>query len=131
MKALILLISIIPSFAFACYCGDEPVERKVADSDFIFIGVIVESYIDSEKTIHNKLEIQDKIKGEADSIWLTNETLETSTCGQLTSVGMRYLVFGEKGTPLSLSSCTYTQALHVYGLKGLNEVQEAVNKARQ
>jgi hypothetical protein len=129
MRILIALLLYIPSIVFACYCGSATVEEKVAESDFIYVGIVVKSYMDNEKVIHNTLVVDELIKGDPESLSFTNETLETSLCAQSTSVGVRYLVFGNYGSPVHLSSCSYTQSLHIYGSEGLASVREEANKS--
>lgn len=128
MRILIALLLYIPAIAFACYCGSATVEERVAESDFIYVGTVVNSYTDNEKVIYNTLVADELIKGNPVSLSFTNETLETSLCAQSTSVGVRYLVFGNYGSSVHLSSCSYTQALPIYGSEGLASVREAANK---
>lgn len=127
MKALLPLFLYLPTMVFACYCGSSTIEEKVKNSDFIYVGVIIESRMDSHKVIHNFLKIKELIKGNPESLSFTNETLQTSLCAQSTSVGMRYVVFGNYDSPTRLSSCTRTQALYVYGVEGLKSIKEAAN----
>lgn len=131
MKIVALLLLAFPVATFACQCGTSDLTQAAAQADYIYIGKVVESRMQSDKTILNKLEAQEVIKGNPSTFILMNETLETSLCAQSTSVGSWYVVFGETGKVSELTVCTETQGVWQYSEDQLNEIKKAANKAQQ
>lgn len=129
--SIFIIIMCCPLIANACQCRNQTIENRVLDSDFIFIGMIVESHMEGDNLVNNKLKVVETIIGEPDTLFMTNETIETSLCAKYTSVGQKYVVFGNYGKPLSFSSCSYTQVLDVYGLDGLEKIKETAKKISQ
>ena len=129
-KILSLVLVLNSGAALACQCPDIPLTKKVADSDYIYIGLNISASLQEGDLVENKMKPIEVLKGVPDQYILMSKGGPITLCSTKAAVGLNYVVFGRIGEVPSISLCSYSQYVESSTDVRIQEIREAVNKQR-
>jgi hypothetical protein len=129
---LLILIFGFSNTSLACSCAYRSEEEKFKIYDYIYIGRIVQSTLTADRSVTNKLEVLESIKGVPSELTLITELGDESSCSIVSVVGSTYKIYGIKGkTPVMLSGCSdNTPIVLDSSERPLEGLIERLNRAR-
>ena len=114
--------------ASACLCPYEDITTVLDESDFVYIGLVTESYWLGGTNVQSKLEIHEKLKG-IPSTQFMNSTNKLGSCSAIPIVGEKYLVIGQHGQIPELKRCSLTNLI-LFHEDTTSKVKEILNDSQ-
>lgn len=110
MKIVILLLMIaVPSYGFACSCGESSDEEAFEKSHLVILVKITETKLVPNHHLGDfvqaKFEIVEKFKGNEIKLNLLQSTA-TSTCSTALIAGHQYLIYSNNDDVKNINACS-------------------------